>query len=417
MTTSTATPPLPTSGNDLPRPFGRYTLEELVGEGGEGQVFRAVLHGPSGFAKPVALKMLKTRNQDYLHELFQREARIGGWLHHPNVVEIYDFGSQGSVPFLAMEFIDGWSLDRFLARHPGPPPTVILDLAIQIARGLQHAHELVVDGAPLRLIHRDLKPANVLVNRRGGVKVVDFGLARPMHTDKDPGLTSVHMLVGTPAYMSPEQPIAAEDLDLRSDIFAFGVVLYEVVTGRHPWPRKSLLERLNALNEVDKLTSAPDFWDLPRQCLPGVERILERCLSANPANRFDDTRALVSALRTLQRERPPGPDLRAWLQDRAEGSDPDEPERAALPRGIVASNRDAAVKDPAPAPGPDEIAPPPQLGGGRRPRPPKQRPTTYPRIGTPSSAGKKTWPSCSKGWTRTNGSSPSWGPGEPVRPG
>ena len=367
MTTSTATPPLPTSGNDLPRPFGRYTLEELVGEGGEGQVFRAVLHGPSGFAKPVALKMLKTRNQDYLHELFQREARIGGWLHHPNVVEIYDFGSQGSVPFLAMEFIDGWSLDRFLARHPGPPPTVILDLAIQIARGLQHAHELVVDGAPLRLIHRDLKPANVLVNRRGGVKVVDFGLARPMHTDKDPGLTSVHMLVGTPAYMSPEQPIAAEDLDLRSDIFAFGVVLYEVVTGRHPWPRKSLLERLNALNEVDKLTSAPDFWDLPRQCLPGVERILERCLSANPANRFDDTRALVSALRTLQRERPPGPDLRAWLQDRAEGSDPDEPERAALPRGIVASNRDAAVKDPAPAPGPDEIAPPPNWEAGGAP--------------------------------------------------
>ena len=349
--------------DELPRRFGGYTLEELLGVGGMGRVYRAVFHGPAGFTKPVALKVLKARNQDHLQAFFGREARIGGWLHHPNVVEIYDFGSQDGTPFLAMEFIDGWPLDQFLALHPAPPPSVILDLAIQIARGLQHAHDLKVDEVPLHLIHRDLKPANVLVSRDGGVKVVDFGLARPMRSAAESGLTSVGMLVGTPAYMSPEQPDSREDLDLRSDIFAFGVVLYELVTGQHPWPRANLLEKLDALGQVDQLTAAPGFWDAPRRSLPGVEFILKSCLRQEPAERFHDSRALIAALRNLQRGSSPIPDLRAWVQagpkgrsalPSAPGPPPKETARAGLPPTAPSAPEDAEIAPPAPGP---EVAP------------------------------------------------------------
>ena len=346
---------------ELPRSFGRYTLEEILGAGGMGRVYRATLHGPSGFAKPVALKVLKTRDQNFLGKFFAREARIGGWLHHPNVVEIYDYGTVADDPFLAMELVDGWPLDAFLERNATPPPSVILDLALQIARGLQHAHDLEVDGVPIQLVHRDLKPANILISRRGGVKVVDFGLARPMHCDADEGLTQSGMLVGTPAYMSPEQPMGDEHLDRRSDIFAFGVILYELVSGQHPWPRANLLARMDALAHVDQLTATPGFWEVPSQRLPGVERVLRRCLREEPADRFDHCLALITALRQLRRERPPGPDLRSWLQDGPEdlsvadiaaGASPEEP-AVSWPRHKttpVMAGADLAPSAPGPSP-------------------------------------------------------------------
>lgn len=328
MTTpATPRPPAPSIDDDLPRRFGRYTLEEVLGAGGMGRVYRATLRGPAGFAKRVALKVLKTRDEDFLEKFFDREARIGGWLHHPNVVEIYDYGVVSSEPFLAMELVDGWPLDRFLGCHPTPPPAVLLDLALQIARGLHHAHHLEVDGTPIQLVHRDLKPGNILVSQTGGVKVVDFGLARPLQREAGEDLSAMDVLVGTPAYMSPEQPMGDEHLDQRSDIFAFGVILYELVSGQHPWPRPNPLARINALARVNRLTRTPGFWDAPNQRLPGVERVLERCLRKDPTDRFDHSRALLKALRQLQRETPPGPDLRSWLQDGPQ----DRSDRASVP--------------------------------------------------------------------------------------
>ena len=165
----------------LPVKFGRYLLTGILGQGGMGRVFAADLEGPGGFRKKVALKVLRAgsgREVETRNASFLREARIGGLMHHPNVVDTYDFGIQDGRPFLAMEWIDGAPLNVILESSRGLPATVTLDLGIQICDGLGHAHSLEVDGVEAGLVHLDLKPHNVLVTRQGLVKVLDFGLAR-----------------------------------------------------------------------------------------------------------------------------------------------------------------------------------------------------------------------------------------------
>ena len=298
----------------LPVVFGRYRLEEVLGEGGMGRVYRATLMGPSGFRKSLALKVIRGlhgSSGEFFRQAFVREARIGGLLHHPNIVKVYDFGLHEGHPFLAMELVEGIELDALLSLRGIPPPTVALELAIRIATGLQHAHELEVDGEALAPIHRDLKSGNVLVTLRGEVKIMDFGLARTMQADDR--VTEAGVLRGTPAYMSPEQAMGDRDLDPRSDLFALGVLLYELATGHHPWIRPTVLAQILALDQVEEIVSAPGFWDAPNAGIPGVDGILGRCLRADPADRFDRARDLALALRALLGELPPGPDLRGWV--------------------------------------------------------------------------------------------------------
>ena len=312
---STQTP----EADALPVVFGRYRLEAVLGEGGMGRVYRATLQGPSGFRTPVALKVVRGldgSSGEFFRQAFVREARIGGLLHHPNIVEVYDFGLHEGHPFLAMELVEGTELDALLSQRGIPPPTVALELAIRIATGLQHAHELEVDGEFLAPIHRDLKSGNVLVTPRGEVKIMDFGLARTMHADDR--VTKAGVLRGTPAYMSPEQAMGDRDLDPRSDLFAFGVLLYELATGHHPWIRPTVLAQILALDQVEEIVSAPGFWAAPNAGIPGVDGILERCLRADPADRFDRARDLALALRALRRALPPGPDLRGWVSGAVE---------------------------------------------------------------------------------------------------
>lgn len=295
-----------------PRTFGRYELTSLLGEGGMGRVYRATLSGPSGFRKEVALKVIRPRgaDRDEAVRAFIDEARLCGLLRHPNVVDVYDFGVTDGQPWLAMELVDGWPLDAILREHGALPPTVVLDVAIQVAEGLMHAHELADRGAPLALVHRDLKPGNVLVTRQGVAKVMDFGLARATAGEDSEASQVVR---GTPAYMSPEQA-SGDALDPRSDLFSFGIMLYELAVGERPFLRENVIALMMALVQVEDALLDPEFLGRPDTAVPGLGPILRSCLRRDPADRFDRARLLVDALRGLLRRQPPGPSLRSWVE-------------------------------------------------------------------------------------------------------
>ncbi len=308
--------------DELPAAFGRYELTSLLGQGGMGKVYRATLTGPSGFRKEVALKVIKAQDsddRDAALESFVREARVCGLLRHPNVVDVYDFGVTDEQPWIAMELVDGWPFDDILRDHPDLPPTVVLDAAIQIIDGLVHAHELVVEGRPVALVHRDLKPANVLVTRQGGVKVMDFGLARA--TEGEDALTRSGVVRGTPAYMSPEQA-SGEDLDPRSDLFSFGIMLYELAVGERPFLRPSVIALIMALVSVEDALADPEFLGRPEGRVPGIAAILERCLRREPSDRYDRARDVAADLRQLLRSQPAGPSLRSWVDAKLLGNAP-----------------------------------------------------------------------------------------------
>ena len=306
--------------DELPRTFGRYELTSLLGQGGMGTVYRATLSGPSGFRKEVALKVIKSEQADEsAHASFVREARVCGLLRHPNVVDVYDFGVTDGQPWIAMELVDGWPLDDLLEQHPDLPPTVVLDIAVQIVDGLVHAHELTVDGQPVALVHRDLKPANVIVTRQGGVKVMDFGLARA--TEGEDALTRSGVVRGTPAYMSPEQA-SGEELDPRSDLFSFGIMLFELAVGERPFLRPSMIALIMALVQVEEALADPGFLARPEAEVPGITPILHTCLRRDPNERFDRARDLARVLRDLLRNQPPGPSLRSWVDAAILGNAP-----------------------------------------------------------------------------------------------
>ncbi len=284
--------------------FGSYRLTHLLGKGGMASVYRAVRSGPMGFAKQVAIKRLHpslTRDSNILKALVN-EARIGGQLKHPNIVEIYEFNRVGDTYYLAMEFIDGWTLDRVIQlgrKHQQQlPKGVALDMAIQVCEGLHYAHTLEsLDGVEVHLVHRDLKPANIIVGRDGVTKIMDFGIAKA-----DTNLfktTLVDTTKGTPHYMSPEQVGGDPHLGARSDIFAMGSLLYELATEKILFQGDSLAAVLFAVSraEVDEEVEEAEA------ALPGLGPILGRCLEREPKKRFPSARALQQALSQLQEHR------------------------------------------------------------------------------------------------------------------
>lgn len=344
--------------DELPLTFGRYTLLRLLGEGGMGRVFEAELSGPSGFRKRLALKVIAERSvgrDEQARGEFLREARIGGLLRHPNVIDCYDFGVIDDHPFIAMELVEGMSLRELIAGGP-LPPTVVLDCAVQICEGLAHAHGLVVDGAPLELVHRDLKPGNMLVTQQGQVKILDFGLARASQAvagaDVAGAITATGVVRGTPSYMSPEQA-SGSDVDPRSDLFALGAVIFELATGDRFFDADDLLAVMMAIVDVD---NRGDRVLLVDGVVPGLGGPLQRLLRSDPAMRYGRASDLALDLRSLQRRLPAGPDLRAWLLRVAEGSAHSEagaaedgpetvrmPQAAARPGGSMGSTRASAM--------------------------------------------------------------------------
>jgi serine/threonine protein kinase len=258
------------------RRFGVYELEELIGAGGMGEVYRA---RDTRLSRDVAIKILPAafKTDAACIARFEREAQVLASLKHPHIGAVHGLEEADGFSALVMELVDGEDLSDRLARGP-LPGSEALTIARQIAEALEAAHEQGI-------IHRDLKPANIRIRRDGNVKVLDFGLAKSIAPLKGaPVLTTMSApagaAMGTPAYMSPEQA-RGEAASRESDVWAFGVVLYEMLTGTSPFARPTTAETLSRV-----LTTAPDESLLPPDTPAGVRRLIRRCLDKDPRRRW-----------------------------------------------------------------------------------------------------------------------------------
>ena len=290
-------------GEELPR-FGPYILLSLLGEGGMARVYRAAREGPLGFRKELAIKRIRpdlTRKNESLVRALVNEARLGGQLRHPNIVDVYEFGVVGEEHYLAMEYVPGLTLDALIdsvrRRRTRLPASVVLDLGRQICDGLAYAHGMTdPDGEALNLIHRDLKPANIILSSAGQAKIMDFGIARS--TSALHQTTADHTAKGTLRYMSPEQLDTPKKLDLRSDIFAVGSILFEALTGKPLLEGPSLQAIMWQLvnSGYQQRLGAIDLL------LPEIRPVLERCLAQDREARYPDAGELGDDLRRLNED-------------------------------------------------------------------------------------------------------------------
>jgi eukaryotic-like serine/threonine-protein kinase len=267
-----------TAQNPVKR-IGDFDLLKRLGQGGMAEVWLAKYRGRRGFAKTVALKIMKADindgHKEHALSLFVDEARIAGALRHPNLVEVYDFGEAEGMYWISMEFVDGWTLDHIIktmAAHSSQVPLrVLIDLFLQVSDGLDHAHDAVDDeGLPHNVVHRDIKPENIIVSRRGVAKLMDFGIAKAssnIHQTADANTAR-----GTVLYMSPEQA-TGKHLDRRSDVFSLGSTMYTAIMGMPPFVGSSIPEIMMAIASGDRddalssLSERPDcFIDVFTRC-------------------------------------------------------------------------------------------------------------------------------------------------------
>ena len=278
-----------TSGTRL----GPYEVVAPLGSGGMGEVYRA---HDSRLGREVAVKVLPPGfavDEERLRR-FEQEARAIGALNHPNILGVHDIGTHDGVPYVVSELLDGETLRARIGDSPLPQRKAI-DYATQIAKGLAAAHERGI-------VHRDLKPDNLFVTRDGRVKILDFGLAKMAGPAADSETvlatgapqTSAGTTLGTVGYMSPEQ-VRGQKVDHRSDIFSFGVVLYEMLTGRRAFEGDSAVETMNAILREDPKPAGEGGPPLP----PGLDRIVLHCLEKSPDERFQSARDVAFDIEAL----------------------------------------------------------------------------------------------------------------------
>ncbi|MCB9683614.1 MAG: protein kinase [Alphaproteobacteria bacterium] len=275
--------------------LGRYTLVRKLGQGGGGEAWEAVLHGPMGFSRPVALKLLPEDRAAVGAEDLVREARLGALLQHPNLVGTYELAEADGVVFLAMELVRGVSI-RELAASASLHGAAVLEIGVQACAGLSHLHQLRVDDGPVGVVHRDVKPGNLLVDRSGLVKLVDFGISRFAGG-------SGH-LSGTPSYSPPEQYLGTPDA--RSDLFSLAATLFTVVARQPPFGRGVRLSR----EAVRRGLARRGLFDEVEHRVPGLGAVLARCLAPDPDDRPASADELGRALAALRSRQRPGPPLR-----------------------------------------------------------------------------------------------------------
>ncbi|MFY9550495.1 MAG: serine/threonine-protein kinase, partial [Thermoanaerobaculia bacterium] len=270
--------------------LGPYEILDQIGAGGMGVVYRA---RDTRLGREVAVKVLPeslSADSDRLRR-FEQEARAASALNHPNIITVHDFGQQNGSPYVVSELLEGATLRERLTQG-SPPARKAVDYGIQIAHGLAAAHEKGI-------VHRDLKPENVFVTQDGRVKILDFGLAKltqpeaadggtkaPTQAGTEPGV-----VLGTVGYMSPEQ-VRGQAADPRSDIFSFGAVLYEMLTGERAFRGESAIETMNAILKEEP----PEISASRPHLSPALDRVVRRCLEKSPAERFQSSRDLGFAL-------------------------------------------------------------------------------------------------------------------------
>ncbi len=273
---------------------GRYVIKRKLAEGGMAEIFLASAVGPEGFAKDVVIKVVRSflATDSQFVQMFIQEARLASRLNHANVVQIFDFGKHGDSYYLAMEYVRGaslWDLRKRCRELKVPfPPTLAAEIGAQVARGLQYAHALSDGGQRIGVVHRDVTPHNVLLSFDGAVKITDFGIAKATTTQTAPG-----MLKGKFAYMSPEQA-RGEKVDARTDTFAMGIVLWELLTGGKLFDGDSDLAVLRAVQESLIAPPARLNPDVPAELSDVVMKALARPLEERFQTAFDLERALAT---------------------------------------------------------------------------------------------------------------------------
>jgi TolB-like protein len=279
----------------LERWIGNYRLLESLGTGGMGEVYRAA---DSRLNRQVALKILAPDQALRAHSLerFRREACAVAALNHPNIVTIYSVEEEQGIHFLTMELVQGATLNSVISPE-GLPLSRLLEIAVPLAEALEAAHERGI-------VHRDLKPDNVMVSHTGRIKVLDFGIAK---SDSDGGatlvegaiaesgtLTATGLVIGTPSYMSPEQA-RGRAVDHRTDLFSFGVLLYEMATGQRPFSGNTSSETVAALLR----DNPPKPSSLNPRIPQALEDLIARCLEKDVSRRIQSARELRQSLQTL----------------------------------------------------------------------------------------------------------------------
>lgn len=290
--------------------FGKYQLFASLGRGGMADVFLSVARGQMGFQRLAVIKRLRQAlaEEAAFRNMFLDEARLAARLNHPNIVHTYEVGEHNGIYFIAMEYLEGQSLNKVLKealrRKDALEPEICVRVIADALAGLGHAHELRdYDGRPLSIIHRDVSPHNIFVTYDGHTKLVDFGIAKAALSSTE---TEVGVLKGKVAYMSPEQAMGSR-IDARSDLFAMGIVLWELIA------RHRLMTGESAANTLHKLMNEP----IPRlsSAVPGIDPVLDsicaRALEKEPALRWQ------SALEMRQA-------LEAWLASRSKPARQDD---------------------------------------------------------------------------------------------
>ncbi len=269
--------------------LGRYAIIDKIGAGGWGDVYRA---RDERLDREVALKVLSAQalENETSRKRFRKEAMVLSRLNHPNIATILDFDTQEGVDFLVMEYISGTNLHNTLEKAQLSEKDVI-QVAMQIATALDEAHSMGI-------VHRDLKPANVLLTPKGVVKVLDFGLAKLLHPPgNEPAAhlsTETNMVIGTVPYMSPEQ-LRTDSVDGRSDIYSFGVTLYEMATGRRPHVQTQPISLVDAiLHEIP-----PPPVEIRKDLSPQLQHVILKCIEKDPENRYQSVKDLLVELRVL----------------------------------------------------------------------------------------------------------------------
>ncbi len=275
--------------------YGNYELLERIATGGMAEIFRARQLGLEGFEKELVIKRILphlAREPQFI-KMFLDEARIAARLSHPNITQIYNLGAQGGTYFIAMEYVDGRDLREIWrmceARGEPMPPQYACRIIAESAAALHHAHKKTnKQGKPLGIVHRDVSPQNILITRAGGVKVVDFGIAKAADSSTH---TRAGVLKGKFAYMAPEQAAGAR-IDRRTDIFALGVVLWELLVGKRLFKRDTDVSTLTAVNQC--------IVDPPSDYAEGIDDalddIVKKALAKNPRDRYQESEQLQLAL-------------------------------------------------------------------------------------------------------------------------
>ncbi|TNE45158.1 MAG: serine/threonine protein kinase [Deltaproteobacteria bacterium] len=279
--------------------LGQYKLLQRIAIGGMAEIFLAEKPGPAGFSRRLAIKRILPHRADDAEfvEMFLNEARLAAMLNHPNIVQIYDLGEVEDTYYIAMEYVDGFDLGQILdkseERGQSIPPAYVARLISQAAMGLHHAHNYrdPTTHEHLNLVHRDISLPNIMVSRDGIVKLLDFGIAKASNTDSQRDPTQTGVLKGKISYMSPEY-LRGERIDGRHDLFALGVVMYELITGQKPFQAKGDVQMLQAILTQPPRDPYAFNASLPHQLVD----ITMKLLAKDPAERMQSGSEIQSSL-------------------------------------------------------------------------------------------------------------------------